>query len=103
MKYSNTHSLFKLIIVVSALWSGQRVCAQNTVASKRPNVVFIIVDDLGSSDLGFTGNTYYETPNIDKLSKQGMVFTNAYANAPNCAPTRASLMSGWYAPRHGIY
>ncbi len=40
---------------------------------------------------------------FDRLSKQGMMFTNAYANAPNCAPTRASLMSGWYAPRHGIY
>ena len=49
------------------------------------------------------GNGYHQTPNIDELAAEGVVFTNAYANAPNCAPTRASLMSGQYTPRHGIY
>jgi arylsulfatase A-like enzyme len=48
------------------------------------------------------GSSYYETPNIDRLARQGMVFDNAYAT-PNCAPTRATLMSGLYSPRHGIY
>ncbi len=68
-----------------------------------PNVVFFMIDDLGWTDLGFMGSSYYETPNIDALALQGMVFTNAYANAPNCAPTRAAFMSGQYAPRHGVY
>ena len=70
---------------------------------KKPNIVFILIDDLGWKDVGFMGSKFYETPNIDKLASQGMVFTNAYANAPNCAPTRACLMSGQYGPRHGIY
>jgi len=67
------------------------------------NILFIMADDLGWKDVGYMGTQYYETPNIDRLAKQGMVFTNAYANAPNCAPTRACLMSGQYSPRHGIY
>ena len=49
------------------------------------------------------GSGYYETPRIDKLAAEGVVFTNAYSNAPNCAPTRACLMSGQYSPRHGVY
>lgn len=68
-----------------------------------PNIVLILVDDLGWKDVGFMGSSYYETPHIDQLAREGMVFTNAYANAPNCAPTRAALLSGQYAPRHGVY
>jgi len=68
-----------------------------------PNIVFILIDDFGWKDAGFMGSTYYETPNMDRLAKEGMVFTNAYTNAPNCAPTRASLLTGQYTPRHGIY
>jgi arylsulfatase A-like enzyme len=70
---------------------------------KHPNIVFIFIDDMGWRDVGFMGSRYYETPNIDKLASEGMVFTNAYSNAPNCAPSRACLMSGWYTPRHGVY
>ena len=69
----------------------------------RPNIVFILIDDLGWTDTGYMGSNYYETPNIDRLAGQGMVFANAYANAANCAPTRASLLTGQYSPRHGIY
>ena len=69
----------------------------------KPNILFILIDDMGWKDVGFMGSDFYETPNVDKLSKQGMVFTNAYANAPNCAPTRTCLISGQYTPRHGIY
>ena len=72
-------------------------------ASDRPNFVFFLVDDLGWKDLGCFGSTFYETPNIDALAASGMVFTDAYACAPNCAPSRASLLSGKYTPRHGIY
>ena len=71
--------------------------------TSRPNIVLIVADDLGWKDVGFMGSTYYETPNIDKLASQGMVFTDAYAAAANCAPSRACLMSGQNTPRHGIY
>jgi arylsulfatase A-like enzyme len=70
---------------------------------KRPNIVLIFIDDMGWRDVGFMGSQYYETPNIDKLAGKGMVFTNAYSNAPNCAPARACLLSGQYGPRHGVY
>ena len=73
------------------------------VGAKRPNIVFVFIDDMGWRDVGFMGSEYYETPNIDKLASQGMVFTNAYANAANCAPTRACLLTGQYTPRHGVY
>lgn len=83
----------------------------STAPKKKPNFVFIFIDDLGWKDVGFMGRArgsggpsrYYETPNIDKLAGQGVIFTNAYSNAPNCAPTRACLMSGQYTPRHGVY
>ncbi|MFW6163655.1 MAG: sulfatase [Planctomycetota bacterium] len=71
--------------------------------ARKPNLLFILIDDMGWRDVGFMGSTYYETPNIDRLARQGIVFTQAYANGPNCAPTRASLMSGQYSPRHGVY
>ncbi len=68
-----------------------------------PNVIYINVDDLGLKDVGFMGSTYFETPNIDRLATEGMVFTQGYAAAANCAPSRACLMSGQNTPRHGIY
>jgi len=70
---------------------------------RKPNIVFILIDDLGWKDVGFMGSKYYETPNIDKLASQGMTFTSAYTGGPNCAPSRACLISGVYGPRTGIY
>ena len=70
---------------------------------KSPNIVFIFIDDLGYKDPGCYGSKYYETPHIDKLAGEGMRFSSAYSNAPNCAPTRACLISGQYTPRHGVY
>lgn len=69
----------------------------------KPNIVLILADDLGWTDLGCCGSRFYETPHIDRLADQGMRFTNAYSNGPNCAPTRACLISGRYGPRHGIF
>ena len=68
-----------------------------------PNVVLFLIDDMGWRDVGFAGNPHIDTPNCDRLAREGMVFTQAYASAPNCAPTRACLMSGQYTPRHGVY
>lgn len=84
--------------------AGQRIlCAAESRSGRKPNIVYINIDDLGWKDVGFMGSRYYETPNIDRLAREGMVFTNAYAPAANCAPSRACCMSGQYAPRHGIY
>ncbi len=78
-------------------------CHQQTGETLKPNIVLINIDDLGWRDVGFMGSDYYETPNIDQLSTEGMVFTNGYAASSNCAPSRASLMTGQWTPRHGIY
>lgn len=72
-------------------------------AAERPNIVLILADDLSYMDVGFNGATFYETPNLDHLASQGMIFSNAYTGGPNCAPTRACLISGTYTPRHKIY
>lgn len=63
---------------------------------EKPNVIFILVDDLGWTDLGSYGSKYYQTPNIDKLAKKGIQFTNAYAASNVCSPTRASILTGKY-------
>ncbi len=68
-----------------------------------PNILFIFLDDFGWRDSGFMGSDFYETPNIDKLARGGMIFTDAYAGAANCAPSRACLLSGQYTPRHRIF
>ena len=65
-------------------------------------MIFILVDDLGWNDLGYSGSTFYETPNIDKLSKESFQFTNAYAASPVCSPTRASIMTGKHPARVNI-
>ncbi|MFC1725462.1 sulfatase [candidate division KSB1 bacterium] len=86
----------------AALFSSQHAfCSKSK--DRKPNIVFLYIDDMGWKDTGFMGSRYYETPNIDKLAEGGKIFTNAYANAPNCAPSRACLLSGQYSPRHGIY
>jgi arylsulfatase A-like enzyme len=71
-------------------------------ADQKPNFVFILIDDLGWSDLGCYGNEVYETPNLDRLASEGMRFTDAYAACPVCSPTRASLMTGKYPARLGM-
>jgi len=70
--------------------------------AKKLNFVFILIDDMGWTDAGCYGSTFYETPNIDKLAAEGMRFTNAYAACPVCSPTRASIMTGKYPARLGI-
>lgn len=71
-------------------------------AAQRPNILLILVDDLGWTDLACCGSEYYETPNLDRLCGEGMRFTDAYAAAPVCSPTRASLLTGKYPATVGI-
>jgi arylsulfatase A-like enzyme len=69
----------------------------------KPNIILIFADDLGWKDVGYQGRDFIETPNIDRLAAQGMVFSSGYAAAGNCVPSRACLLSGNYTPRHGVY
>jgi len=67
--------------------------------TRRPNIVFVLIDDMGWTDLGCFGSTLYQTPNIDRLAKEGMKFTSAYAACAVCSPTRAAVMTGKYPAR----
>jgi arylsulfatase A-like enzyme len=67
-----------------------------------PNILFILVDDLGWRDLGCYGNEIHETPNIDKLASQAMRFTDAHAACPICGPSRAAIMTGKFPSRTGF-
>lgn len=77
-----------------------QVAAQD--ARSRPNILFIVADDLGWSDLGCYGSTFYETPHLDRLAREGVRFSQAYAAASICSPTRASVMTGKYPVRTGV-
>ncbi|MFT5886928.1 MAG: arylsulfatase A-like enzyme [Arcticibacterium sp.] len=74
----------------------------NSCAEKKQNFVFILVDDLGWTDLGYSGSTFYETPNIDALSKKSIQFTHAYSSGSVCSPSRASIMTGKHPTRLNI-
>lgn len=76
--------------------------AQAAVPSRPPNVILVLLDDLGLHDAGFMGNDFIETPALDRLAHDGIVFSQAYANAPNCAPSRAAIMSGQVPQRTGV-
>ncbi len=92
------------LMLLSGLFIGM-LCVEGCKSPlpEKPNFVFIFIDDLGYHDVGFMGARFYQSPHIDKLASEGMIFTRAYANAANCAPTRAALLTGQYAPRHGVY
>ncbi len=78
------------------------LAVETAVTKARPNIVFIMADDLGYTDVACFGSKYYETPNIDRLAAQGLRLTNHH-HCQNCTPTRAALMSGQYGARTGIY
>ncbi|HIF40865.1 MAG TPA: DUF229 domain-containing protein [Planctomycetes bacterium] len=92
-----------LALLACALTSAVAAADDPLPEGRPPNIVLLLADDLGYGDLACYGSPVHRTPHLDALAAGGMVFTNAYANAPNCAPTRAALMSGLYAPRTGIY
>lgn len=91
----------KLTVLAFVLACLCEVVAPAQAATTQPSIIIILADDLGWRDLGCYGNTFNETPNIDKLAKQGMRFTQFYAG-PVCSPTRANLMSGQDQARFGI-
>lgn len=75
-------------------------CQENKYS--QPNVVFIVVDDMGYADLGFTGSLFHETPHIDQLAKDSWIFTQGYSGSRVCSPARATIMTGKFTARHGI-
>ena len=78
-------------------------CSKKKSVEQLPNIIFINIDDMGWNDVSFMGSMYYDTPNIDLLSNEAMVFTQGYAAAANCAPSRASINTGKWTTRHQIY
>ncbi|WP_067146416.1 sulfatase [Pseudotamlana agarivorans] len=93
--------IFLVSLLAFSFCNAQKPNAKSD--KKQPNIVFILADDLGVNALNCYGNTLVESPNIDKLYAEGLHFTNGYSNDPTCAPSRASIMSGHYVPRHKVY
>jgi arylsulfatase A-like enzyme len=94
-------AVLKCMVFLLALALGPVAAGDSN--KDRPNILFIYLDDFGWKDCGFMGSDFYETPHLDELAAKGMIFTDAYSNASNCAPARASLLSGQYTPRHRIF
>lgn len=95
------------------MWRGVFLCSAFLLAAcsqppsepeapERPNIIFLLVDDMGYADVAAYGNAYHQTPNIDLLAAAGMRFTDAYAAAPNCSPTRGSILTGRWPARTGV-
>ncbi len=93
------NKVFLFSSLLPCLGTGSFVSAQNI----RPNIVLINIDDLGWTDLSCNGSSFYETPFIDSLREAGVWFQQAYAGAPNSAPSRACMLTGQNTPRHGIF
>ncbi len=108
-RYGITQSAVVIVLTAGAVFaagdSPSSPATDTGVSAKapaKPNIILIVADDLGWTDLSCTGSKYYETPAIDRLRREGMYFPQFYVSQ-NCAPTRACMMSGQYAPRTGIY
>lgn len=124
LHYSNTFSfdglssltcfMYGLAVAIAGSWCAAQSMANDLIAdipgnkspqqeaTSTPNIIFIMADDQGYTDLGCYGSQYYETPHIDKLASEGIRFLNHH-HAQNCTPTRAALLSGQYGPRTGVY
>lgn len=89
-----------VISALALLVSSTELIAQNKAA--QPNIIFLLVDDMGIVDLGCYGSKYHETPNIDALAASGIKFMNTYTAGTVCSPTRASIMTGRYPTRTGV-
>lgn len=96
-------------LVGAALWLGVSCASPRSSFStgdlapeRPPNILLFLVDDLGWKDGSVLGSRFLETPRLDRMASEGTRFLQAYSNGPNCAPSRASLLSGLYTPRHGV-
>jgi arylsulfatase A len=92
-------SMLSYCFIISCVFGGAHSLVFADTQRARPNIVLIVIDDLGWSDLACYGSKFYRTPNIDRLAADGMRFTQAYSACPVCSPTRAALMTGKYPAR----
>ncbi len=90
------------LIGILAMWSPQVQAAADSPRSGRPNIILILADDHRYDAAGFMGHPYLETPNLDRMSRAGVVFENAFVTTSLCSPSRASILTGRYAHRHGV-
>ena len=97
----NRRRFLKLASLVGCgVFSGcMTQAARRTAKTRRPNILFILIDDMGWKDIGCAGSTYYDTPHIDQLASEAMRFLNAYSAAPVCTPSRGAIFSGKYPAR----
>jgi arylsulfatase A-like enzyme len=90
------------IIIFSCKNTENRSISVTEEIVQKPNILFILVDDLGLYDLGFAGSKYHETPHVDSLASKSYLFTQGYATSRVCSPSRASILTGKFTARHGI-
>lgn len=95
-------TLRSTLLATFALLTAALASAANAASDARPNIVFILVDDMRFDDLGYTGHPFSKTPNIDGLAAEGLAFTNAFATTPLCSPSRASFLTGLHTRAQGI-
>ncbi|HOU03613.1 MAG TPA: sulfatase [Bacteroidales bacterium] len=101
--YFNRITLLKCSFPSLVLLGSCHLKAITGPSESKPNIIIILADDLGWSDVGYNGATFYETPNIDRLASEGMILNRFYPSAATSAPSRACLLTGMYSPRHGVY
>ena len=92
--------LSSLLLIFPSAGTGQR--ASSAASNSRPNIVFILIDDLRWDELGIAGHPFIKTPHIDRIAREGAIFRNAFMTTPLCSPSRASFLTGQYAHTHGI-
>ncbi len=104
MNYLKLHAAICWLLMLPLFFSCEKKKEEqaSTNQTPKPNIVFILADDLGWADLPIYGNAFNEAPNLSKMAQEGMVFDNAYAACPVCSPTRASIQSGQYPARVGV-
>ena len=91
-----------LLVIIIVFFSCKTEKSSNVQTSKKPNIIFVLVDDLGYADVGFNGSKYFETPNLDALAKESLVLDNAYMY-PTCSPSRTAIFTGKQSFRTGVY
>jgi len=100
MKLSPASVVLSLILL--SLFLSCSLSSADESEFQKPNILFILADDLGYNDISCMGSTFYETPHIDRIAQKGMSFINGYAACQVCSPSRASIMNGKFPARHGI-
>ncbi|MGL6314356.1 sulfatase family protein [Vibrio sp. WXL103] len=98
MKLSSTKVTLSVVIALASVTPSPVLAADNLA----PNIIVILADDLGYNDVGFTGETQIQTPNLDRLAYDGVIFHNGYVTHPYCGPSRAGLLTGRYQARFGM-